>query len=596
MRLNSRSHWSVWSGVVVVSGLLLAACGGGSGGSSGTSTVGTVSGTAADGAPIANATVTVKDWNGGVIVTTTDANGNYRFKFEEFGAPYLILVDGGANAKYYGIAFNAGTWNVTLFSDLVFKSLCVAQDTSPDQMFADPAASPEPARQAVELLEATYRGVVATWLRAAGIDPHSFNLLETPFAASGTGFNSLLAMANFSSGTLTIDDGTTTQTSTWTGGPPSWFGLQTTINAPGGVATNRVETCFPNNTTSPLAGALTGTNGMLDALANVVNTRGAALTADDLLPYIAPNCLDDGMDRATLAANMATYLRTVHVDGIRVVRVYSWADNGRGLDAEFELTASAQGHTRREVIRENFLQPAEGQAFQVTGSGRIGRVAVSFERVTQSDAFGTQIVSDVHAMTNVPTGALANVSITSDDLMPIFQSLDMSFDTTYTEVFAPTPTTTLNYVQDEYSADAQPTDFPPAGTNFTFILYPAGSETSDTYEVVERGATSEPVALVAPTGHALADAQLGGHLSVTWQLPKSFDVTSIELSGRCADYSDTLSSSMESDQPIDPTDTFATLSFPANIMGTRIYSATFRLVLKGSNGESSVVNYRFADT
>ena len=594
MRHSSSERRSAWRGVVVASGLLFAACGGG-GGSSSTSTIGTVSGTAADGAPVANATLTVKDWNGRVLVTATDANGNYRFDVSTFAAPYLMLVDDGAGSKYYAIAFNPGTWNLTLFSDLVFRSLCIAQDTSPDSMFADPAAHAAPARQAVELLEENYRGVAATWLRKAGLDPYAFDLLETPFLADSTGFNSVLALANFSNGTLTIEDGTTAQTSTWIGGPPGHFGMRTTIDTPSGVATNQVESCFPSDTTSPLAGAITGTNGTLEALANAVNAHGAALTADDLLPWISTTCLDDGQDQATLAANMVTFLRTVHVDDLHLIHVYSWTDDGHGLDAEFLLTVSAQGHTLREIVRENFRQESGGEPFRVIGSRRLGRVALSFERVTDANVGGETIVSDVHAMTNAPTGTLAGVSITSDDVVPIFQSLDLSFESTHTEVFAPTPTTTLDFIEDEYGASVQPASFPPAGTTFTFTLHPAGSGTSESCDVVERGATSEPVALVAPSGHALADAALGGRLAVTWQLPKSFDVIAIELSGRCQDYSGTISSSIESDGRIDPTATFATLSFPADLMGTAIDSATFRLLIKGPNGESCVVDYRFAD-
>lgn len=82
--------------IVLFSAFILTGCGGGGGGggTTPTPTAQTLSGTAAQGAPIANATVELKDSQGVTDNTTTDDNGKYSVTVT-MTAPILLKVTTG---------------------------------------------------------------------------------------------------------------------------------------------------------------------------------------------------------------------------------------------------------------------------------------------------------------------------------------------------------------------------------------------------------------------------------------------------------------------------------------------------------------------
>ncbi len=115
--------------------LLVSACGSSGGGSVGGAP--TLTGVAATGLPIVNATVTVKASDGTSATATTDTNGSYSAVVTALGKPpYLIEVSGGtaggaANAnKYHALASGTGTANVTPITDLIVSSAAGVTDTS----------------------------------------------------------------------------------------------------------------------------------------------------------------------------------------------------------------------------------------------------------------------------------------------------------------------------------------------------------------------------------------------------------------------------------------------------------------------------------
>ncbi|ABE36969.1 hypothetical protein DR64_8697 [Paraburkholderia xenovorans LB400] len=92
----------------------LVACGGGSG--SGGPPVGTVSGTAAVGAALANASITLSCKNGSGSATS-DASGVYSATFA-FDGPCTITATGGG-ITIHSFAAGAGTFNVTPLTELL---------------------------------------------------------------------------------------------------------------------------------------------------------------------------------------------------------------------------------------------------------------------------------------------------------------------------------------------------------------------------------------------------------------------------------------------------------------------------------------------
>jgi hypothetical protein len=100
----------------------LVACGGGGG-----SSRGTVSGTAAVGAALANASVQLTCKNGSGS-TTTDSNGAYSATFH-FDAPCAITATSGG-VTIYSFASASGTYNVTPLTELLLDYIAAAEGTT----------------------------------------------------------------------------------------------------------------------------------------------------------------------------------------------------------------------------------------------------------------------------------------------------------------------------------------------------------------------------------------------------------------------------------------------------------------------------------
>ncbi|MFM0305410.1 carboxypeptidase regulatory-like domain-containing protein [Paraburkholderia sediminicola] len=114
--LNGASLRALQFGSMALATSALVACGGGT--SSGGSPVGTVSGTAAVGAALANASITLTCKNGSGSATAT-SNGAYSATFA-FDGPCAITATGGA-ITIHSFAAGAGTFNVTPLTELLLE-------------------------------------------------------------------------------------------------------------------------------------------------------------------------------------------------------------------------------------------------------------------------------------------------------------------------------------------------------------------------------------------------------------------------------------------------------------------------------------------
>ncbi|MDT8838264.1 carboxypeptidase regulatory-like domain-containing protein [Paraburkholderia fungorum] len=112
--LNGATLRTLQFGSIVLATGALVACGGGA--STGNSPVGTVSGTAAVGAALANASITLTCKNGSGSATA-NSNGAYTATFS-FDGPCAITATGGA-ITIHSFAAGAGTFNVTPLTELL---------------------------------------------------------------------------------------------------------------------------------------------------------------------------------------------------------------------------------------------------------------------------------------------------------------------------------------------------------------------------------------------------------------------------------------------------------------------------------------------
>lgn len=192
---------------LAVSFALLQGCGGGGGGgsstpsgSAGTSSSSsggtpvvsapTVSGTAAFGAPMAGATITLMDANGSKKSVIAKADGSYSIDVTGLSSPFLITASGlsGDTVKNYaallasapanGVVVNV---NVTPLTTAIV-ALASSNGASPSE-FSDAAKLKALNATTLQQAETTIKNIIATVATDLGL-PANFNPVTTPFVAS----------------------------------------------------------------------------------------------------------------------------------------------------------------------------------------------------------------------------------------------------------------------------------------------------------------------------------------------------------------------------------------------------------------------------
>ena len=100
--------------------LLIVGCSGGDG-IDGTG-ADTVSGTAAEGKPLADAIIVLKDVTGRKKETRTASDGKYTFDVEGMTPPFFIRADVDENSKFFSYAPGKGVANVHQYSDAAVRN------------------------------------------------------------------------------------------------------------------------------------------------------------------------------------------------------------------------------------------------------------------------------------------------------------------------------------------------------------------------------------------------------------------------------------------------------------------------------------------
>lgn len=192
----------------LIASAALMACGGGGG--SPAATTASISGVAAVGAPLPNATVKLKGANGVVITTTASATGAYTFAdVSTLTAPMMLEASGTAGGVAYNLhsilmtvpaAGVSGVLNVTPATEAV-----VAQATGqePAAVFADSAKITAVDSTKLANAKAKLKAALADVLTALGLPSADVDLFTTAFTANGTGLDKLLDTIQFQS----ADDG-----------------------------------------------------------------------------------------------------------------------------------------------------------------------------------------------------------------------------------------------------------------------------------------------------------------------------------------------------------------------------------------------------
>jgi hypothetical protein len=192
-----------------------------------------------------------------------------------------------------------------------------------------------------------------------------------------------------------------------------------------------------------------------------------------------------------------------------------------------------------------------------------------------------------------PKGVVLSASVTGGGLFASAPVVKMN----YTEAldYHGTGATGLRVEMESFYISTAPAQFPPPGTPFT-ISYALASGKTATGVVRTAGTTTEGVAVLFPTGHALADAQLGRPLSFTWTLPRSFSAREINLKGQALTAPPPGGSTgfqCQASGALDPGKTSGTIALPKDCRGRKIVEASVTVGVHGPGGESSTLIYTF---
>ncbi len=206
---------------VLLGSLALAGCGGGGGTAANetnkeSTTTAALTGTAAVGAPLAKASVTLKDSAGKTLTITADANGAYTFSdVSALTAPLMLQATGTAGGVEYKLhsvmttvpaAGVKGVLNVTPATE---SAVAQTLGESPATVFdATDAGTKIKAIDTAKLdnAKAKLAAALADVLKALGQDAKA-DLFSTAFSANGKGLDKLLDMIQFEA--QTSADGST---------------------------------------------------------------------------------------------------------------------------------------------------------------------------------------------------------------------------------------------------------------------------------------------------------------------------------------------------------------------------------------------------
>jgi hypothetical protein len=149
-----------------------------------------VEGTAASGAPLAGASVSLRDARGQYAAASADAAGHFSIPVAGMTAPFLLKAQAPDGRVLYGTAADLGTANVDPYTDFLVREWYALRGGHPEAAFVGTGRLPD--TRDMQALDKTLSGVLGAELDAAGLDARHFSLLHTPFTADHTGFDQVL--------------------------------------------------------------------------------------------------------------------------------------------------------------------------------------------------------------------------------------------------------------------------------------------------------------------------------------------------------------------------------------------------------------------
>ncbi len=179
--------------------LLLAGCDGGSVGGAPAAALGsTLSGVAASGAPLSNATVTLTCGDGSTKTATADANGVYSFSLTACSQPFVVAASGLVNDSQETLcsveANTPSTPSITVNTTPLTHALCALISSDGDPLGLVTRFSTEKGNltaAAVKDRKDAIAAAIGSVLTSAGVGS-GFDIVNTPFGANRSGTDQVL--------------------------------------------------------------------------------------------------------------------------------------------------------------------------------------------------------------------------------------------------------------------------------------------------------------------------------------------------------------------------------------------------------------------
>ena len=584
-----------WIATFLIVAALLHGCGGGGGGPPTT-----LSGTAAKGAPISSAAMVAKDRNGTQVTGTTTVGGAYSLNVAGLTEPFLLKVTPSAGPALYSVGTQAGVVNVTPLTDMVIRNYYRTRQLDVATVFASLSAStPVPTADEVKLVAGMVKNLIADWLPARSIVPASFDIITVPFVANGTGFDAVLDLStvtdNGTQTSLTVTSGTVSQATTVTVDSATNSIAATTSTTNGTVTTvSKAATIVPSSTNA--LAALRGVNAALAQMKSTFNTKGAALTAADMLPHLDAGLLHEGTGRSDQAAEIAGFGRLITVNTLQAGRVSSYDDLTKVLDVDMLFVASNAGGTNEETLPMSFKQQVGGQ-WLLSGNRQVAAVSAHAEMQIENDGSPGHPLArkKVNVDVRAPAGIVkpGSVSIHCPSDTTLFNNTPVPTNGTQIVTYKPTASPAGDYTVtwDAFFTAAFPANHPPPGTVLNVTVTPTATNIPETYKVVSGATTTETVMLTTtPLGNLVADVR-GQNVAAAWTLPTTFRVVRLQFAANVRNAAG--QSQFIEASSVGSSSTSGTLAIPATVGGATVSDVTLNLGIEGPNGERIIYLYTF---
>lgn len=589
-------------------GLAVYGCGGGGGGSSPppSSSTSSLSGTAAKGAAIASATVTIKGANGLMKTGTTASDGSYNINVSGLTAPYLVKVVSGPTTLY-SVGEQTGTANVHPLTDLIIRTWYDVQSLSIDTAFANPIAAPLPSATELGVITSVIEKLVQKWIVAANLNTVTFDLFTTPFTANHSGFDGFLDTLTVASGVIRVDIPATTgvdQTTTLIVNA-SGITANTTIVASGVTSTSFSSAYVP--ATPAAAAAMTGVLTTLSNMATTINSKGMSLAGADLLPYFDANFLGRGRSSAQEAAAMASDMAGTTLNAFTIDHVLSFDAVNNVISISGKASQTQNGVTVDQLVDEEgdgliFKKQTNG-SWLFYGNQKRARAQVSY--ISENRMTGLSCPSGcdglyyaLQAQLGAVSGVVSSATIAgpingSTQTLPLTKSSNSS--------------THGGVVEEQFDLmdsnqwfyQVPPANFAPAGSVYTFMVNFADS-TIATYTRILGASTSETFSLQpgveTAIGHSF-NAIKGTPVTLSWNLPTSFPIASVEMRGWVKNSVSGMGCDINGPN-LAATATTGTITLPGTCNGGAVTGnvsgfPSINIVVRGVNGEQTDIQYGF---